>query len=69
MIEVRLAREACIDWVTYQAGEHVFVSPSTARALVQSGRARLVDASDLALLIEADRPRRLPIVGRFTMTR
>ena len=57
-VDVLVVRRPKFGGVDREAGETLTVPAQIAATLVASGRARLVDAADLALLIDAEETRR-----------
>lgn len=69
MIEMILTRATTINGVRSAVGDRIFVEVGQATDLLQSGRARLADPADLALVIDRTEPQRRPLFGRLVMTR
>ena len=58
LVDVLLVRAAKFGGIERAAGETLTVPASTAATLIACGRARLVDAADLGLVVDAEETRR-----------
>ena len=61
-VDVLLTRPAKFGGAARAAGEALAVPASVAANLIASGRARLVDVADLALIVDAEETRRRGVI-------